>query len=371
MAAPPILAGGGLNLTVAAGLTFTQTVLTFTATDSSATAGNFSATIAWGDGSTSTGSAVTILADPDGGFDVEGGHVYSTNGSYVVSVTIGDSTGDIASARSAVNVVTASITATPSNISAVMVAGVDDIVATFASTDPSAQTSDFTATITWDNSGNSSATTTGTILDDGSGTFSVQGNYTYANNGSFPVTVTINGPGSTSVQISETATVSDISVSGNNLTLDKGLAFSDTVANFQTSLTATLTASINWDDGTTTTGTITVAVTASEASMSRGNHSYTTAGTYALIVTVSTPATPMKTASDTGANTGGRRANQRHGLNHCALFLQPVLHGRHRSSRRFTPRFCVRSLVWCSLSSLVLPGMTGSHRRQTSDATAC
>ena len=49
-------------------------VATFTEANSNAGAGNFTATINWGDGTSSTG---TISVDPKGGFDVSGTHTYA------------------------------------------------------------------------------------------------------------------------------------------------------------------------------------------------------------------------------------------------------------------------------------------------------
>jgi hypothetical protein len=303
VAPAPLLASVDLLLTGAAGLTFTQTVASFSTSDATATPADFSATINWGDGtSLSTGSAVTIVDDPNGGFDVQGNHSYSATGSFTVSVTIKDNAGDSASATSTVNVVTASIVATPADFDAVTGAAYDDTVATFISTNPSAQTTDFTATITWNSSGNSSATTTGTIVDNGDGSFSVEGTYTYASAGSNPVTVSINGPLSTSAQASETATVADIAVSTNDLNLDTGVAFSDTVAYFQTALTATLTASINWGDGTTSAPDITTASIVADPLGGfdvDGSHTYATAGSYDAVVTVWNPSDTSETGTDT------------------------------------------------------------------------
>ena len=63
-------------------------VATFTSNNPSAVASDFSATINWGDGtSTSTG---TVIADPaaSGQFDVIGGHTYAVVGNQTMSVTV-------------------------------------------------------------------------------------------------------------------------------------------------------------------------------------------------------------------------------------------------------------------------------------------
>jgi PKD repeat protein len=60
-------------------------------------AGDFTAQIAWGDGSRTAG---TVVAAPGGGFDVTGTHTYSAAGSYGVNATITDIGGATASATS-------------------------------------------------------------------------------------------------------------------------------------------------------------------------------------------------------------------------------------------------------------------------------
>src|SRR5205823_3480331 len=67
----------------------------FTDVDPSATATNYTATIIWGDGQTSTVTASAggqIVADPNGGFDVLGSHRYDTaisSAAFSVSVVDG------------------------------------------------------------------------------------------------------------------------------------------------------------------------------------------------------------------------------------------------------------------------------------------
>jgi hypothetical protein len=76
--------GGSVNGTVAA----------FTAPPG-ANAGDYTATIDWGDGYTSTGQ---IVANADGAFNVLGSHTYSQIAGYLTSVQVSDNNGNIASA---------------------------------------------------------------------------------------------------------------------------------------------------------------------------------------------------------------------------------------------------------------------------------
>jgi hypothetical protein len=73
-------------------------VAKFTDTNTSATAGNFTATVYWGDGTSSLG---TVTADPNGGFNVTAMHTYAADNDFgfgrfgphaLFSVTIQDST---------------------------------------------------------------------------------------------------------------------------------------------------------------------------------------------------------------------------------------------------------------------------------------
>jgi hypothetical protein len=97
------LTGTGITTTLAAGSTFSGTVASFTDADPSGIAWDFSATIAWGDG-TSTPGAIT---QPGGGgtpFQVSESHSGPVANSLVVIVTISDAGGSKTTARSNLNV---------------------------------------------------------------------------------------------------------------------------------------------------------------------------------------------------------------------------------------------------------------------------
>jgi streptogramin lyase len=79
------------------GVPVTAVVATFTDANSSPNINDFSATIDWGDGTTSAG---TITSNGSGGFNVTGSHTYATADSYLTSVTITDAGGSTASASS-------------------------------------------------------------------------------------------------------------------------------------------------------------------------------------------------------------------------------------------------------------------------------
>jgi uncharacterized protein (TIGR03118 family) len=85
----------GLSIAPTQNAAFSGTLATFSDADPNGTLSQFSATINWGDGTTSSGPAVQIVADPHvpRQFDVMGTHTYSTPGNFNLTVTVMDSGG--------------------------------------------------------------------------------------------------------------------------------------------------------------------------------------------------------------------------------------------------------------------------------------
>ena len=73
-------------------------VATFSDANANASAGDFTATITWGDGTTTQNATVVSLGG--GSFAVEGAHSYAEEGNYAVGVAIADAGGSTASANS-------------------------------------------------------------------------------------------------------------------------------------------------------------------------------------------------------------------------------------------------------------------------------
>src|SRR5205807_758255 len=96
------------------GQRFSGPVATFADANSGGVAGDYTAVIAWGDGSTSTG---TVVADGSG-FTVVGAHVYAAAGSFAVSVDIRDAGGASAAAVVQAVVADAPLTMTVKRITA-------------------------------------------------------------------------------------------------------------------------------------------------------------------------------------------------------------------------------------------------------------
>ena len=255
-------------------------VATFTDPDTGATASEYSASIAWGDGSTSTG---TVVANGGGGFSVTGSHTYAQEGSYTVKTTITDSTDstNTATASSAATVADAALTAGQLTVNG-GTEGTQPTSASFAFTDanPGATVSDYAATIKWGDG----TTSTGTVSANSSGGFSVDGSHTYAEEGSSPVSVTVNDAGGQSTSASGYATVADAALTASGKTLNSTPGFSGTVATFTDAdpngTASDYAATIDWGDGTVTPGTI-------DGSFNvNGSHTYAATGPYTIKVHV-------------------------------------------------------------------------------------
>jgi hypothetical protein len=296
--APPSLSVTADNIETTSGVAFTGTVATFTDTNTALATGDFTATIDWGDGTTSDG---TIAVDPKGGFDVTGTHTYTLDtpppwvgpslgggygpgifeGHFRLTVTVQSSTGDMASDQSFAEVkpVPPDITATGVKIDATFNKQFDGTVATFTTTNATATAGTFTATIDWGDG----TTSDGTVVADANGGFDVTGTHTYTAD---PAGTTgpewFNGGGLDAyfvvrTQITDTATKDvaqtrsvavvapappNLAVTADNIDATAGTAFSGTVATFtdadSTLMAGDFKAQIDWGDGTTSDGTVVV-----------------------------------------------------------------------------------------------------------------
>ncbi len=294
-----VLSGTPVTFAATAGSPFTGTVAQFADTDTVSTASDFSATINWGDGTTTAGT----VSGGAGAFQVGGTHTYVSDGSYSVIVTLSDDAPGTATATvtSTANV-TSTLTATANNISATEHTAFSGSIGTFTDSDITKTAASFTATITWGD-----ATSTPGTISGSAGSFTVAGQHTYADEGSFPlsITVTETAPGTATSTAAATATVADADVlTGTPVTFSAtaGSAFNGAVAHFSdidtVSPASDFVATINWGDGATTTGTVSGGAGAFLVS---GTHTYTTVGSFTVVVTLSddAPGTATATVSST------------------------------------------------------------------------
>lgn len=164
---------------------------------------------------------------------------------------------------------------------------VSGTVATFTDPDAAAKAGDYTAMISW---GDGSPAGAGTITQNLDGSFSVSGSHAYNDEGNYTASVTITDTdnASNTATVTDNATIGDAAlsgatisspgpVSGQSVTLNA--AFAD--ANSTTSSPADFTATIDWGDGNTTTGT--VQGSGGSYNVTAG-HSYNATGYYTIKV---------------------------------------------------------------------------------------
>ena len=298
-----LLIGTGGAVNAVEGTPFSGQVASFTDADTSTAATAFTASISWGDGSTSPGQ----VNGGSGNFTVSGSHTYAeedpASGPYPVSVSLTDlATGDMFTAATAATVADAPLSANADNISAVPGVAFSGTVATFTDADPSAPLSDYSVTIGWGDG----TTSAGTVNTGNSG-LSISGSHTYLGEGSYPLAVTVSDVGGAQAQASATATVADqVAITGAPLSSVEGSAFSGQMATFTdadpATKASTFTANISWGDGTTSTGTVTGG--GSNFTVS-GSHTYAeedpASGPYPVSVSVTDSATGRIYASATTA----------------------------------------------------------------------
>jgi hypothetical protein len=174
----------GTSLSGTEGSPLSGTVATYTDPNPSDVATQFSATIDWGDGSTSSGS----ISGSSGSFTVTGDHTYSEEGTSIpvkVTITDADDPNDTATANSTADIADAALSA--SGLSFNSTNPVNAVVATFTDADPAGTTTDYNASIDW---GDASTPSSGTIGSAG-GEFTVTGTHTYSALGPYTLSIHI------------------------------------------------------------------------------------------------------------------------------------------------------------------------------------
>jgi hypothetical protein len=295
------------------------TVATFTDANPKGAVGDFTATINWGDGTTSAGQVVKD-AKTAGQFDVVGSHAYTANPNGVVVATAIKDTGGSQTVSNSKVVAHFSIVGHGASVSATEGKPFSGTVATFTDSNVSAAATAFTATIEWGD-GTSS---TGKVIANPAlhgDEFEVTGAHTYAEE--MPkgkITVLIRGNDGTSGQISNPIKVADAAITATALTLvDQQLhnLQNVTVATFRDAdpkgALADYSASINWGDGATTIGRVIKDAKVAGQFDVIGSHRYAASA-------LST-ATAGYTVTTTIKDVGGSQATARSSI----VVAQPVL----------------------------------------------
>jgi hypothetical protein len=198
-----VLAAGVPSLTASEGTTTGSLVLaTFADPGGAEALSEYSATIAWGDSSSS--SSAGMIAVNNGVFSVSGSYAYAEEGTDPVTVTIHHGNAPDSIVSESIKVADLAVAATGGfPVQATQfVPSATQTVATFTDPAGAEPVADYAATIAWGDS----TTSAGTITSAG-GVFTVTGSHTYQGAGTFPVAVTVRHDSATPVVVTSTAVV--------------------------------------------------------------------------------------------------------------------------------------------------------------------
>jgi uncharacterized repeat protein (TIGR01451 family) len=276
-------------VTVQEGTQFSGAVATLVDPGSTDPPSAYTATIDWGDGTTTAG---TITAGSPGEYVISGTHTYGDELSGSVSVTAYETSDPSFSLEVGGGLTVTEgdvLTPTPITISPTEGASFSGVVGTFADSLTTTPASDFTATIDWGDG----TTTAGTITSVGAGSFQVSGDHTYAEEGKYTVTAKLSddAPGTATATALSTANVADapLTASGTSLIETPGSPFTATVAHFTDAdpagTVSDYTATIDWGDGTALSAGTIVANLGGGFDVT-GSHTYTGSGSKTVTVKI-------------------------------------------------------------------------------------
>ena len=270
---------------------------TFTDSHTGQAASHYTASINWGDSTTSVGTVALV----NGKFQVTGTHTYGAAGTFTATIDITDPEGGSASPTSKATISnpvvppTSVLTAAGTTFTATKGISVSPVLATFTDSHTGQAASHYTATINWGDSTTSSGT-----ISLVNGKFQVSGTHTYTAAGTFTATINITDPEGGSAAPTSKATVSNpvvippggsvlkgtaVSAAGT-----KGLAFSGLLlATFTDTKTgqpvSAYNATINWGDGTSSAGVVSFNTTTKLFQVA-GAHTYHKAATFNPLISI-------------------------------------------------------------------------------------
>jgi hypothetical protein len=294
------------TITAQAGSEFSGTVAEVGGTD--ATSASLSATIDWGDGTAMTPDTTTgtVTTDANGNVIVQGTHTYQNPGQYSVKVTVTDGSDSATTTSHAT--VTGSTTSGSLTVTGASVAAVtgQPFLATVATvSDPGGSRHDLVAEIDWGDGSRPEWV----LLDgpDAQGNFDVAGFHRYGTAGNYTVTVTVfdrdTGASATGTATANVEDSGSLSVTASRIETTAGTSFSGTVATVSgVAATDTLTATIDWGDGSALDTTATVTTDSNGNLVVQGTHTYANVGNYRITVTVDDATTKNRDQDSTLAD---------------------------------------------------------------------
>jgi large repetitive protein len=312
-------------------------VATFTDANTTATIADYTVSVSWGDGTTSSATLSSIGAPNGTTFTVTGTHTYAETGSYQITTTITDAGGAATIANGEADVADALL----SPGVGIAVTGTEGLklvsvpVATFDDNNPLATPADFTATIDWGDGGVSSGGIALLGVSGGVAHFQVTGNHTYTDEGAYDIHVTVlDGNGIRVTAANTTATIGDAPLAngvGSNITFTESVPlvnvavgqFADTN---RFSSVSDFNATINWGDGTpSTSGLISLVggTAAGNIFQVLGSHTYTEQGTFPISIVINDIG-GSTLSINAAANNGGSAVGHDSGLAGLGTSIQGV-----------------------------------------------
>lgn len=248
--APIFVLASPLVVTQGTSLSSATPVAAFTILNPSATVSRFTATVDWGDGTSSNGTIFTAASFPvttpitgsGANFVVVAAHgAFANVGTLQTRVKVSELNGSSAVGAGTVQVTAGTITAGPANVAdAPENTTAGGVLAQFSSTNPMAVASEFTASMDWgDGTPPTTGTVTLTISPGGTRTFNVIGTHVYADARSttgttFPVQVAIRDIAGAAANVTTPVRVTDVPINLAgflNPSDDSGVSASDGITN--------------------------------------------------------------------------------------------------------------------------------------------
>jgi autotransporter-associated beta strand protein len=263
--------------------TGSQLLATFTDPGGVEALADYSATVDWGDGQTGAG----VISFSNGGFSVTGSHSYAEEGNHGVTVTINHDQAPQATAFSNAVISDPPVLAQGQSIIGTEGASTgSQLLATFTDPGGAEAVGDYSASIDWGDGQTSAG-----VIGFSSGVFGVTGSHTYAEEDNHGITVTIKHDQAPQTVAFSNASIIDAALfpqGGFTIAGVEGMATgSNAVATFTdpggVESPGDYSASIDWGDGHTSAGTISLSNGAFTVS---GSNTFAEEGNYDIKVTI-------------------------------------------------------------------------------------